>query len=55
MRNPSVKTQTIHESPSAIIELMEALNKSGFDSAFSFNGGLLEILIRKKTHFDVLS
>jgi hypothetical protein len=49
-----MKTQTIHESPSAVIELMEDLNKAGFEAAFSFNDGLLEIYVRTKLPSELL-
>jgi hypothetical protein len=54
MRSPSMKAQTIHENPSAMIELMEDLNKSGFEAAFSFTEGLLEIFVRSKFQSEVL-
>ena len=42
------QTQNLYDNPRIILELMENLNKSGFLAVFSFEKGMLKLIIKKK-------
>jgi len=53
MRNIT-QTQSIYDNPWIILELMKNLNKSGFRAAFSFEEGMLKLIIQKKENVNCI-